>query len=40
MDGQQPPEQADIIFEAVEGVYGPQNSGVVVMHHRQNKGAL
>jgi hypothetical protein len=25
MDGQQPPEQADIIFETVEGVYGPQN---------------
>jgi hypothetical protein len=26
MDGQQPPEQADIIFGAVEGVYGPQNT--------------
>ncbi len=26
MDGQQPPEQADIFFEAVEGVYGPQNT--------------
>jgi hypothetical protein len=25
MDGQQPPKQADIIFEAVEGVYGPKN---------------
>jgi hypothetical protein len=26
MDGQQPPKQADIIFGAVEGVYGPQNT--------------
>jgi hypothetical protein len=26
MDGRQPPEQAAIIFEAVEGVYGPQNT--------------
>ncbi len=26
MDGGQPPKQADIIFEAVEGVYGPQNT--------------
>jgi hypothetical protein len=26
MDGRQPPEQADIIFGAVEGVYGPQNT--------------
>ena len=26
MDGQQPPEQGNIIFEAVEGVYGPQNT--------------
>ncbi len=26
MDGQQPPEQAGIIFGAVEGVYGPQNT--------------
>jgi hypothetical protein len=26
MDGQQPPEQADIIFEAVEGVYDRQNT--------------
>jgi hypothetical protein len=26
MDGQQPLEQADIIFEAIEGVYGPQNT--------------
>jgi hypothetical protein len=26
MDGQQPLEQADIIFGAVEGVYGPQNT--------------
>ncbi len=26
MDGQQPLEQADIIFEAVDGVYGPQNT--------------
>ncbi len=26
MDGQQPPEQADIILGAVEGVYGPQNT--------------
>jgi hypothetical protein len=25
MDGQQAPEQADVIFAAVEGVYGPQN---------------
>jgi hypothetical protein len=24
MDGQQPPKQVDIIFGAVEGVYGPQ----------------
>jgi hypothetical protein len=26
MDGQQPPEQVDIMFGAVEGVYGPQNT--------------
>ncbi len=26
MDGRQPPKQADIIFGAVEGVYGPQNT--------------
>jgi hypothetical protein len=26
MDGRQPPEQADVIFEAAEGVYGPQNT--------------
>ncbi len=26
MDGRQPPEQADVIFAAVEGVYGPQNT--------------
>jgi hypothetical protein len=26
MDGWQPPEQAGIIFEAFEGVYGPQNT--------------
>jgi hypothetical protein len=26
MDGQQPPEQEDIIFGAVEGVYGPKNT--------------
>jgi hypothetical protein len=26
MDGRQPPEHADIIFEAVEGVHGPQNT--------------
>ncbi len=26
MDGQQPPEQMGKIFEAVEGVYGPQNT--------------
>ncbi len=26
MDGQQLPKQAGIIFEAVEGVYGPQNT--------------
>jgi hypothetical protein len=26
MDGQQSPKQADIIFGAVEGVYGPQNT--------------
>jgi hypothetical protein len=26
MDGWWPPGQADIIFEAVEGVYGPQNT--------------
>jgi hypothetical protein len=26
MDGRQPPEQADIIFGAVEGVCGPQNT--------------
>jgi hypothetical protein len=26
MDEQQPPKQADIIFGAVEGVYGPQNT--------------
>jgi hypothetical protein len=26
MDGRQPPKQVDIIFEAVEGVYGPQNT--------------
>jgi hypothetical protein len=26
MDGQLPPEQADITFGAVEGVYGPQNT--------------
>jgi hypothetical protein len=25
MDGKQPPEQADITFGGVEGVYGPQN---------------
>jgi hypothetical protein len=28
MDGQQPPEQADKSFEAVEGVYGPQNTPI------------
>jgi hypothetical protein len=26
IDGGQPPEQAAIIFEAFEGVYGPQNT--------------
>jgi hypothetical protein len=26
IDGRQPPKQVDIIFEAVEGVYGPQNA--------------
>ncbi len=26
MDGWQPPEQAGIVFGAVEGVYGPQNT--------------
>ncbi len=26
MDGQEPLEQADILFGAVEGVYGPQNT--------------
>jgi hypothetical protein len=26
MDGQQPPKQEDIIFGAVMGVYGPQNT--------------
>jgi hypothetical protein len=26
MDGQQPPKHANIIFGAVEGVYGPQNT--------------
>jgi hypothetical protein len=26
MDGHHPPEQAGIIFGAVEGVYGPQNT--------------
>jgi hypothetical protein len=26
MDRQQPPEQGDIIFGAVKGVYGPQNT--------------
>jgi hypothetical protein len=26
MDGQYPPKQADIIFGAVEGAYGPQNT--------------
>ncbi len=26
MDGQQPPEQADIILGGVNGVYGPQNT--------------
>jgi hypothetical protein len=26
MDGQQPPEHADIIFEAAEGVHSPQNT--------------
>jgi hypothetical protein len=26
MDGQQPPKQADLIFVAIEGVYGPQNT--------------
>ena len=26
MDGRQPPEQADIIFEGVEGVYGPKHT--------------
>ena len=26
MDGQQPPEQVDIIMGGVEGVYGPQNT--------------
>ncbi len=26
MDGWQPPKQVDIIFGAVEGVYGPQNT--------------
>jgi hypothetical protein len=29
MDGRQPPEQADITFEAVEGVYGPQNTSML-----------
>jgi hypothetical protein len=29
MDGQQPPEQDDIIFGAVEGVYGPQNTSML-----------
>jgi hypothetical protein len=26
MDGRQPPEQADIVLGALEGVYGPQNT--------------
>ena len=26
MDRRQPPEQADVIFGAVKGVYGPQNT--------------
>jgi hypothetical protein len=26
MHGREPPEQADIPFGAVEGVYGPQNT--------------
>jgi hypothetical protein len=26
MDSRQPPEQADIIFGVVKGVYGPQNT--------------
>jgi hypothetical protein len=26
MDGRQPPEQTDIVFGAVEGVYGPQKT--------------
>jgi hypothetical protein len=26
MDGQQPPKQVDILFGAIEGVYGPQNT--------------
>ncbi len=29
MDGWQPPEQADIIFEAVGGVYVPQNTPIL-----------
>ncbi len=29
MDGQQPPEQADMILGGVEGVYGPQNTPIL-----------
>jgi hypothetical protein len=30
MDGQQLPEQADIFFGGVEGVYGPQNAPMLL----------
>ncbi len=29
MDGRQPPEQADMIYGAVEGVYSPQNTPIL-----------
>ena len=29
MDSLQPPKQADIIFGAVKGVYGPQNTSML-----------